>query len=320
MTPLSAAAGLTGGLAWLGARAAPALAAGVALAFFVPAASAALRPALPALVPLVLGLALARIDLAPALRAALAPRRLVLLVGATLLLMPATALLYAGLAALVGLEPEDAAALVYLAAAPPIASAGALCFLLGFNARLALEITIAATLLTPLVGPATVAALLPGDGAAAPAGLARDLGLMVAAALALAAAIRRVAGPARIAAGAGVLDGIGVIVLVIFVIPLFDGVPPLIAANPLTALGVLALATVANLGVNLALRAALRPVAGPADAGAVGLVFGNRNVAMYLAALPFDPRFALFVALYQVPMLLTPLILRTFGLRHPPPS
>lgn len=309
---------MTAALAWLGRRAPAALAVGIALAFLVPGVSRVLRPALPFLVPAVLGLALARIELAATLRGAFAPRRLALLAAITLAMMPLGAALLAGLAALAGLGPGLTAALIYLAAAPPIASAAALCFILGFNARLVLEITLAATLATPVLGALTVAALLPG-GATLPMGdLALRLGLMIAAALALAVAIRRLAGPERMASNAAVMDGIGVITLVIFVIPIFDGVPALIAAAPLAALGVLALAVAVNLGATLALRAGLRPFLADRDAGAVGLAFGNRNISMYLAALPYDPVFTLFVALYQVPMLLTPLILRFFASRRGP--
>ena len=65
-------------------------------------------------------------------------------------------------------------------------------------------------------------------------------------------------------------------------------------------------------GLTFALRAILGRTMPPADAGAYALVFANRTVAIYAAALPHDPRFALFVALYQVPILLTPLVLRAF--------
>ena len=44
-------------------------------------------------------------------------------------------------------------------------------------------------------------------------------------------------------------------------------------------------------------------------AGAAGRMWGNRNVALYLAALPPDPLFGLYVACYQLPMLFTPLVL-----------
>jgi hypothetical protein len=46
--------------------------------------------------------------------------------------------------------------------------------------------------------------------------------------------------------------------------------------------------------------------------GAYALVFANRTVAVYAAALPHDLRFARFVALYQVPIFFTALVLRRF--------
>lgn len=309
-------------LAWLGARARGALVVGILLCFVVPDLSRFLRPALPFLVPMVLGLAMARIDLAATLRRALRPRRLALLMAICLLLMPVGAALYLGLARLAGLDPALASALVYLAAAPPIASAGALCFMLGFNAALAVELTVAATLLTPLLGPATVALFLPGAAAIAPLDLAFRLGLMIAAAVLVAVAIRRGVGAARLVRHAGMMDGIGVIALVVFVIPLFDGVPAMILEAPARAAKVLAVAVVANLGITLLVRAAL--LRGTrleqADSGAAGVVAGNRTIAIYLAALPPDPAFALFVALYQVPMLLTPAILQAVGIRKSAPG
>jgi predicted Na+-dependent transporter len=308
---------VTGALAWLGARARGALVIGIALCFMVPELSRFLRPALPFLVPLVLGLAMARIDLAATLSRALQPGRLALLLAICLVLMPLGAVLYLLLARLFGLDPALSSALVYLAAAPPIASAGALCFILGFNAALAVELTVAATLLTPLLGPSTVALVLPSAAAIAPLDLALRLGLMIAAAGFVALAIRRGAGPARLARHAGAMDGIGVIALVVFVIPLFDGVPAMILDAPARALEVLGVAVLANIGVTLAVRALLLRGArlGAADAGAAGIVSGNRTIAIYLAALPPDPAFALFVALYQVPMLLTPAILQGLGIR-----
>jgi hypothetical protein len=89
-------------------------------------------------------------------------------------------------------------------------------------------------------------------------------------------------------------------------------VPALIAAESARALLVLAVALAINFGLGFLMRAALGRALPPADGGAYALVFANRTVAIYAAALPHDPRFALFVALYQVPILFTPLVLRAF--------
>ncbi len=258
---------------------------------------------------------MARIELGAAMRAAATPRALLRLVSLSLLLMPASGALCLGLARVAGLDADLAAALIYLAAAPPIASAANLCFFLGFDARRALEVTVAATLLTPLLGPLTVGLLLPGAAGLSAPVLALKLGAMIAGGALFALAMRRLVRAERMARHARAFDGIGVIALVVFVIPLFDGVPALIAAEPGRAALVLVVAAAANLGVNLALRAGLGRVLPAAEAGAYGILFGNRTIALYLAALPADPRFAVFVALYQVPMLLTPLALRGLARR-----
>lgn len=307
---------MTRALAWVGARAHVLLVLGMALCFVAPSLSDALRPFLPLNVVLVLGLAMARIELAATARAALRPRAALGLLGLALALGPASALAYLGLARVLGLDANLTAALVYLAAAPPIASAGSLCFMLGYDARRAIEVTIAATLLVPVLGPLTIEALLPGAHPLSPWELARSLALMVAGGTALAVAIRRVAGPARIAANPHVFDGLATLALIALVLPLFSGVPDLILSEPARSALVLAAALAMNLGVNLGARAALARRASAASAGAYGVLFGNRTIAMYVAALPDDPRLALFVALYQVPIMLTPIVLRRLDARR----
>jgi predicted Na+-dependent transporter len=302
-------------LAWIGARAHWALAVGIALCFVAPDVSHALRPALPYLVPVVLGLAMARVDLGATARAALRPWAALGLVAGSLLRMPVSGGLYLGAARRAGLDPAMAAALVYLAAAPPIASAANLCFILGYDARRALQVTVAATLLAPALGPLTVALFLPGTPALSAGTMALKLAAMIGGGVVLALALRRAVGPERIAREARTFDGVAVLALVIFVLPLFDGVPAMIAADPRRALVTLAIATVANLGVNLAARRLALGAAPAEAAGAYGVLFGNRTIAIYLAALPFEPTLALFVALYRAPMLLTPLALRRQSVR-----
>jgi predicted Na+-dependent transporter len=303
---------MTGALAWIGRHAPWVLVAGIAVAFVLPDASRLLRPALPVLVSAVLALAMVRVDLGAELRAALRPRRLALLVVLSVLLMPVSGGIYLLLARGARLDPDLTAALVYLAAAPPISSAANLCFILGLNARRALEVTVAATLLTPLLGPLTVE-LFQSNGPALPAyRLALHLGAMVAGGVALALAIRRVVGSDRIDRNAHLFDGLGVLALVALVIPLFYGVPALIAAEPMRAALVLAVAVVVNFGLHFLLRGVLARAMTAEDAGAYALLAANRTVAIYAAALPHDPRFALFVALYQVPILFTALVLGAF--------
>jgi predicted Na+-dependent transporter len=226
--------------------------------------------------------------------------------------MPVSGAIYLLAGRGLGLDADLVAALVYLAAAPPISSAANLCFLLGLNARRALEVTVVATLLTPLRGPLTVELFLPGDTTLPAHELALNLGMMVVGGIALGIVIRRLVTPARIDRNAHVFDGVAALALIAVVIPLFYGVPQTIASEPARAALVLAVALVADLGLGFALRALLVRRLAPADAGTYALLFSSRTVALYAAALPHDPRFTLFVGLYQVPILVTPLVLRAF--------
>lgn len=302
---------LVSALTAMGRRARWILAVGSVAALFLPDVSAALRPILPGLVAMVLALSMARIDLGATLRDALRPRRLALLLAISVLLIPVCAVVYGAVGRLI--SAEVAASLVYLGAAPPIASAAGLCFMLGYNARLALEITVAATLLTPILGPLAAALALPDGGVALdPLTLARNLSAMIFGGVILGLALRHGIGPQRIARHGPIFDGVAAVGMLLFIMPLFDRVGSLILADPLRAALLLVLAAVFNLGANLVSQRLLATSLGPADRGAAGVVMGNRTIAIYLAALPFEPTFALFVALYQFPMYFTPLLLSRF--------
>jgi predicted Na+-dependent transporter len=300
---------IAAGLAWLGARARWVLAVGVLAAMLLPALSAVLRPALPAFVALIVCVAMLRLDLGWLLRRALDPRRLGRLLVLTALMMVLTPAILWAVGAGLGLPETHVAALVYTAAAPPIASSVSLCLILGLDAALALELTVIASVLTPLIGPVVTRLLLgealPLDAVALGLRLAAILGAGTLAAL----VIRRLAGRERLERAARPLDGIAALAILVFVIPLFDGVWALIGAGPLLAFGVLALAIAANWGMQALVARGARAAAGAGTAGAAGLVWGNRTVALYVAALPYEPVFALYTALFQLPILLTPLVM-----------
>lgn len=304
-------------LAWIGSHARLTLALGVAVAFLAPGVSTALRPMLPVFVAVAFGLAMARIDLGEAARASLRPAEAARLLGVTLLLIPVSAALYAGLAVALGLGEGLTAALVLLGAAPPIASSAGLCFLLGYDARRAVEVTVVASLLTPLLGPLAVAWLSPHGAALDPLHLARDLGLILGGGLCFALGLQAGLGAGRINRAARSFDGIAVLALISVVLPLFDGLRAQLLADPLRAAAVLVLACAMNLGPNFAMRLAFRS-AGRRTAAAYGLLFGNRTIALYVAVMPYDADLTLFVALYQAPILLGPLLLRPIRYDHTP--
>ena len=293
-------------LHWLGQNARFVMAVGCFAALFLPSLSAFIRPALPLLVSMVLGLAMARLDLIDIAKDALKLKRLTRSIGLTILLMPVTACLYALLS--IALPEADRNALILLAAAPPIASSTGICLLLGYNARLALETTLIATILTPIIGPALVAVFLPDMAPISPFDLAIRLGLIILGGIILGMSLRYILTPDRIDQNKQAFDGVAAIGMVIFVIPLFDGVGATILSNPSRALWVLLLSFVFNAGINALIQKTARTT--PENAGALGVFWGNRTIALYLAALPHDPQFALFVALYQFPMYLTPLLFK----------
>jgi predicted Na+-dependent transporter len=297
------------GLGWIGARARWVLAIGVVLGTFLPSLSSTLRPFLPGLLVLVLCVSIARLDLGVLARRASQPRRLAALSAWTVALMVVTpAMVWAGARA-IGLPDAHVAALVYTFAAPPISSAPAICFMLGLEAGFALELTVLASVAAPFIGPFVTKALL---GEAVPLD-AFDLSLrvaaMIAAGVVAALALRQLAGPDRIARHGGAFDGVATLVLVLFVIPLFDRFWEVVLAMPWFALGTFAVVLAANWGGQALVAIAGRRVVEPGLAGSAGLMWGTRNVSIYFAALPPDPLFGLYVALYQLPMLFTPLVL-----------
>lgn len=306
---------LTASLAWIGVRARWILPIGCFAALLLPELSALMRPILPGLVVMVLTLSMIRIDLQSAVREALRPSRFLHLVLLTLLMMPLTGLILWGGGQIVGLNGNWRDLLVIFAASPPIASAAALCFLLGFDAAFAVTLTVLATFLTPLLGPLVVEVFFSSGVSVPPLTLGLRLSMIVLGGAIAALIIRSLAGAERIARNTPTLDGISALGMVLFVIPLFDGA--LIEAlrapeqTMMLIVGVFAL----NWGMNLWGRTILRRgSAGDGQAGAFGIMTGNRTVAIYAAVLPHDPFMMLFIAFYQFPMYLTPLV---FGRKRP---
>lgn len=305
-------------LAWIGARAQWALAIGVLTAFFVPGPGKLLDGTIPFWVALLTGLAMTRIDLRAVASRALTPRRLVRNTALLLVLMSVTPALFAGLGWLFGLDDTVVTVLVYTASAPPLGSATAFCLMLGFNAAFALEITVLGSFLAPFTMPLVSRLLL---GEAVPIDVAEmtlRLALLIGCAALGAVIARRVIGAAAIDRHGHTFDGFAVLCLVLFLFPLFLGLREQIAMAPLFAALIMGLVIFTNLGMQILTLPLCRAVAGPETGGATALIWGNRNAALSLAAVPGDPVLTLYVSLYQFPMYLTPLIMRPIaGVKRP---
>lgn len=297
-------------LAWVGARAQWVLATGVVAALVLPGPGALLAGTLPFWVTFLLGLAMTRIDLPAIARRAVAPRRLARNLGLLALLMGATPATFWALGTALGLNTAHVEAIVYTSAGPPLGSAAAFCLILGLDAAFALEITVLGSFLAPFTMP-LVARVLLGDAVPIDAPLMTlRLALVIGAAATGALLARRLLGAQRIAMHSRAFDGMSSIGLILFLFPLFHGMPELIAAMPGFAAATLALAVAVNLGAQVVAFPAARLLTTRETAGATALMWGNRNAALALAALPGDPLFTLYVALYQFPMYFTPLVMR----------
>jgi bile acid:Na+ symporter, BASS family len=294
-------------LAFLGGHATWVLFVGVFLGLALPSLATLARPLLGPAVALLLTATLVRVDWRVMLDTLRRPGLVAVIVAWLLLGAP---LATATVLVLVPLPGPLTTALVLMAAAPPILSAAPIAMILGLDGALALVVGLLATLLTPLTVPPLALALL---------GLELDLGVgefmtrlavVVAIAVAAAAVIRRAIGRERLPRVARHLDGAVVIVMLVFAVAIMDGVTATLAARP----GVVALWLAAAFVANPALQA-VGALAfawlGRRRALTVGLVSGNCNMGLLLAAFPpgADADVVLYFAVAQLPMYMLPALL-----------
>ena len=292
------------------------LLAGLVVIPFLPIPHAVFLPALPVLIAALIGLALSRLDLAAILADLADPRFLPAILAGIALFQIGAAVLLTGLGGLAGFGGVTLLILAAFAAAPVLNSAPNIALMLGYDARLALYWMLASNMLAPVTVPLALAASgvdLPVE----PARIAMKVFAILAGGVAIGIALRRLLGPNRIAAQGKALDGIAALVMMAFLFPLMDGVREQATAQPGLTLRLAVLAVALNLGANLAVRALAARIVDRPRARTLGLVFGNRNISLMLAALPPDPTFSLFVAMAQIPIYASPMILRALDLRRP---
>ncbi len=281
------------------------LVAGLLAGLLLPGLALALRPWLPELIAALLALTAYRIGPRAALGGLAELRTGLGLVALYQVALPLGAL---ALFAAAGVAAHPLAlAVVLMLAAPPVAGSPNLTILAGQDPAPALRLLVIGTALFPLtVLPVLI--LAPGLSGAGVSGMAA-LRLMAVIGLAAGAgfALRRW-GRAPEAAAFPALDGLAAILLAVLVVGLMSALGPALRTAPGEVARWLGAALAANLGMQVAAALAL-----PCDAGmpARAIVAGNRNIALFLVALPAgitDP-ILLFIGCYQVPMYLTPILL-----------
>ena len=291
-------------LAFLGGDATRVLFFGVFIGLLLPPLSALFRPLLaPAVLVLLLAMLL-RVDWRAIAERLRRPLQVALLGAAVLLASPL--LVWLVLAPL-DLPPALYAALVLMAAAPPILSAISFTVFLGLDSALAVVVAVLCPLLAPLSLPPLVLALIGLDLDIAVLDLMIRMAAIVIGAFVGAAVVRRLAGAEAIAARAAQIDGAIVIVLLVFAIAIMAGVTASLLARPATVLAWLLAAFVANGALQLAGGLLFAPL-GCRLALTAGLLLGNRNMGLLLAALPAgsDPDIGLFLAVGQIPIYTLP--------------
>ena len=253
-------------------------------------------------------LVLLRVDIGAALAHLRRPGRLATIFALQLAACP---LLAWAVVAPLPLDPGIAAGCVIFATGCAATSAAAFARLVGLDPELSLLGTLGTLALAPFTAPPIALWLLGIDLSISTWGLMTRLALVVGLPMLVSLALRRAIGPARLAQHGPAVDGALVWLVVGYGFGVMDGLAARAAADPAWVAQAVLAAFAIDYGLNLATTLALWR-AGPVTAMAAGLMSGNRNMALYLAVLPAttDPRITLFFGLCQVPLFLSPFLLR----------
>ena len=253
-------------------------------------------------------LVLLRVDIPAALGHLRRPARLAAVVALQMLACPILAWLAIRPLAL---DPGIAAGVVLLATGCAAISSSAFARLVGLDPELSLLTTLATLALVAFTAPPIALWLLGIDLSISTTSLMTRLLLIVALPLLLSLLLRRLLGPDRLARWGEAFDGALVWIVVFYGFAVMDGLAPRLAADPAWVVQALLAAFIADYGLNL-LTTGLLWRTGVRTAATAGLMSGNRNMALYLAVLPAttDPRITLFFGLCQIPLFLSPFLLR----------
>ncbi|MEL6689560.1 MAG: hypothetical protein AAFP28_04510 [Pseudomonadota bacterium] len=215
-----------------------------------------------------------------------------------------------GAAHLVGVSGTTAAlAAVLMLCAPSVTGSANFAMIMGVKPEAALRLLMVGTALFP-VTVLPVLFFLPALDSAEVLNAAGRLVLVILLAGGVAFLLRRRWWHTLSTSQEQRLDGCSAILLGIVVIGLMSAVGPMLVAEPFTFMAWLAFATVLSFSCQLLAWSGGQRAIAPQDRPAISIVAGNRNVALFLVALPADITFELlsFIGCYQIPMYLTPIL------------
>jgi len=303
-------------LGWLGNQGTRAVAAAVLLGILLPQLGAFFRPYVAEGIFALLCTAFMRLDPA-AFRRRL--RQPAVAVGATLWTMLAVPLLLGLLGLATGLDewaPALFLALIVQGVASPMMAAPAFAALMGLDATLVLLTLVASTALVPFSAP-LLAHLFVGPALAiAPLALGTKLALLLAGSAALGLSLRRILGGPAVERLRPQIDGLNVLLLFVFGAAVMSGLGPALLGDPLGTLA-LALLAAAVFAVLLGATALVFRRTGRAQALVLGLMTGQRNMGLMLAAAGsvLPEAVWLYIAVSQLPIYLSPLLLTPLARR-----
>jgi hypothetical protein len=205
--------------------------------------------------------------------------------------------------------------LVLQISAPGLMSSPALAALMGLDVALTLAGLIVSMAITPFTASLFTHFFL-GTALASPVGFGLKLFLIIAGCALAATIIRRVTGQAFIESQRERIDGLSVLAMSTFAIAAMEGVADHFRSDPWLVCELTALAFALALAL-IAITALVFLRAGRARAFAIGLIAGNRNIGLMLAATGFAvPDVAwLYFALAQFPIYLLPHLLKPLAKR-----
>ncbi|MGA7971407.1 MAG: Na+-dependent transporter [Pseudolabrys sp.] len=281
----------------------------------VPPLAAALKPYLGVAIVVMVTLAFLRVDPVELRRHWTRPGLTIAAVGWSMLVLPAVLGTLALATGLGHLMPGLYVMVVLQLAAPGLMSSPALAALIGLDVALTLAALIVSAAIAPLTAALFTHFLL-GHAVISPVGFGLKLFAYIGGSALAAAIIRRLAGGAFIEAQRSRIDGLSVIAFMYFAIAAMDGVTAHFLSKPLLVVGLTALAFALALG-QIAITALVFRPAGRARALAIGLIAGNRNIGLMLAATGFmvpDVSW-LYFAVAQFPIYLLPHLLKPLARR-----
>jgi BASS family bile acid:Na+ symporter len=281
--------------------------------------AAATRPLVGPLATILLMLALVRTDW-PRVRALLARPGLAIVLSAAILV--GVPLAVWPLWRLVDVWPGLVAALCLSAMAPTVVSAATTAAFLRLDVSLTLLVSLITNFAVPLTLPPLALWLLGLDLRIGALALSLRLATIVLLALAGAIAIRAWLKPDGLRHNASKIDGCAVLVLMLFAIPLMDGIVARALAEPVKLAGFVAASFAGMFLCNAVMTLAALPFTDRRTALSAGYCSSGRNNALLMAVLPAtaDPDIFLFIAAVQVPIYVMPSLLQPIYRRLLPPD